>query len=115
MVDFFWNVGAPECEIDRLNDVGQRLNPPSIGSWIEMSARGAMDGGWVFPTEVPLGSAIDAADIGDVTRKLIDWASTKNVRDVCAIARDMGAAPPRQTEFRLKMPGSGYDDQIAVR
>jgi hypothetical protein len=34
MVDFFWNVGAPESEIDRLNDVGALINPVKIGSWI---------------------------------------------------------------------------------
>lgn len=40
MVDFFWNVGAPESEIDRLNDVGALINPLRIGSWIDMSAKG---------------------------------------------------------------------------
>jgi hypothetical protein len=39
MVDFFWNVGAPESEIDRLNDVGALINPVRIGSWIDMSAK----------------------------------------------------------------------------
>jgi len=37
MVDFFWNVGAPESEIDRLNSVGGVINPIKIGSWIDMS------------------------------------------------------------------------------
>jgi len=46
MVDFFWNVGAPEIEIDRLNDVGAAMNPERIGSWIDMSIKGGMDGGW---------------------------------------------------------------------
>jgi hypothetical protein len=46
MVDFFWNVGAPESEIDRLNDVGALINPIRIGSWIDMSGKGGMDGGW---------------------------------------------------------------------
>lgn len=32
MVDFFWNVGAPESEIDRLNDVGALINPIKIGT-----------------------------------------------------------------------------------
>lgn len=30
MVDFFWNVGAPETEIDRLNDVGALINPVKV-------------------------------------------------------------------------------------
>jgi hypothetical protein len=54
MVDFFWNVGAPETEIDRLNDVGALINPVKIGSWIDMSAKGGMDGGWFFPVDIPI-------------------------------------------------------------
>lgn len=53
-VDFFWNVGAPESEIDRLNDVGALINPVKIGSWIDMSGKGGMDGGWYFPVEIPV-------------------------------------------------------------
>jgi hypothetical protein len=54
MVDFFWNVGAPESEIDRLNDVGALINPVQIGSWIDMSSKDGMDGGWYFPVPMPL-------------------------------------------------------------
>ena len=64
MVDFFWNVGAPESEIDRLNDIGALINPVKIGSWIDMSAKGGMDGGWYFPVDMPLKLAIEAADNG---------------------------------------------------
>ncbi|ELP92688.1 PH domain containing protein, partial [Entamoeba invadens IP1] len=37
MVDFFWNVGAPDEEIDHLNSLGCQINPSEIGSWIDMS------------------------------------------------------------------------------
>src|SRR5690349_12256052 len=69
MVDFFWNVGAPESEIDRLNDVGALINPVKIGSWIDMSAKGGMDGGWYFPVDIPLPLAIEAADAGEAITK----------------------------------------------
>jgi len=59
---FFWNVGAPEGEIDRLNDVGATLNPERIGSWIDMSAKGGMDGGWFFPVKIPFENASQATD-----------------------------------------------------
>jgi hypothetical protein len=78
MVDFFWNVGAPESEIDMLNEVGAAVNPGKIGSWIDMSARGGMDGGWFFPVEIPLKLATEAAENCDSIKKLSEWAESNN-------------------------------------
>jgi len=114
MVDFFWNVGAPESEIDRLNDVGALINPIKIGSWIDMSARGGMDGGWYFPVDIPLNLAIEASDAGDPTRKVTEWAAQNNATMCFSVGRDMGAAPPRQTEIRLKLPGGDFTSQLRV-
>lgn len=87
MVDFFWNVGAPESEIDRLNDVGALINPIKIGSWIDMSARGGMDGGWYFPVDIPLKLSIEASDAGDPTRKVSEWAEQNNVTICFSVGR----------------------------
>lgn len=87
MVDFFWNVGAPESEIDRLNDVGALINPIKIGSWIDMSARGGMDGGWYFPVDIPLKLSIEASDAGDPTRKVSEWAEQNNVSVCFSVGR----------------------------
>lgn len=106
MVDFFWNVGAPESEIDRLNDVGALINPVKIGSWIDMSGKGGMDGGWYFPVEIPLSLALEAADAGEPSVKVKDWGTRHNIDKVYSVGRDMGAAPPRQTEIRVKLPGA---------
>lgn len=114
MVDFFWNVGAPESEIDRLNDVGALINPIKIGSWIDMSAKGGMDGGWYFPVEIPLKLAIEASDAGDPTRKVAEWAEANQVTTCLSVGRDMGAAPPRQTEIRLKLPGADFSAQLHI-
>jgi len=114
MVDFFWNVGAPESEIDRLNDVGALINPVRIGSWIDMSSKGGMDGGWFFPVDIPLKLAVEAADAGDAVKKFTEWAEASNVVSVYAVGRDMGAAPPRQTELRLRLPGATADAQVQL-
>jgi hypothetical protein len=114
MVDFFWNVGAPESEIDRLNDVGALINPVRIGSWIDMSSKGGMDGGWFFPVDIPLKLAVEAADAGDAIKKFSDWAESHNIVSVYAVGRDMGAAPPRQTEVRLRIPGPTGDAQVQL-
>eukprot|EP01114_Cavostelium_apophysatum_P022601 TRINITY_DN822_c0_g1_i1.p1 TRINITY_DN822_c0_g1~~TRINITY_DN822_c0_g1_i1.p1 ORF type:complete len:482 (-),score=136.28 TRINITY_DN822_c0_g1_i1:109-1554(-) len=114
MVDFFWNVGAPESEIDRLNDVGALINPLKIGSWIDMSAKGGMDGGWYFPQDIPLKLAVESSDDGDAVRRFNTWAEQHNIQNVFTVGRDMGAAPPRQTELKMKVPGNNFDDQLAV-
>jgi len=112
MVDFFWNVGAPESEIDRLNDIGALINPVKIGSWIDMSSKGGMDGGWYFPVDVPLKLAIEASDPGDAIQKFATWAETHKIASVYAVGRDMGAAPPRQTELRIRLSGNDVNQQL---
>lgn len=114
MVDFFWNVGAPETEIDRLNDIGALINPAKIGSWIDMSAKGGMDGGWSFPVEISLKTAMEATDPGEPTKKVVEWAEKNKIEKSFTVGRDMGAAPPRQTELRIRLPGSDFSTQLAV-
>jgi len=114
MVDFFWNVGAPEAEIDRLNDVGTLLNPVRIGSWIDMSAKGGMDGGWYFPVNLQLSLVLEAADVGDPISKVSEWSEKHQVTACYSVGRDMGAAPPRQTEFRVSLPGNDLDHQMKI-
>jgi len=114
MVDFFWNVGAPESEIDRLNDVGTLINPLRIGSWIDMSNRGGMDGGWYFPVPMTVALALEAADPGDPVNRVHEWAEKNGVLDCFSVGRDMGAAPPRQTEIRLRIPGNSGDAQLKI-
>lgn len=114
MVDFFWNVGAPESEIDRLNDVGAAINPQVIGSWIDMSSKRGMDGGWYFPADIPLKFALEATDPGEPSAKLASWAEKNKVVQCYSVGRDMGAAPPRQTEIRIKLPGDSFEAQLAL-
>jgi len=114
MVDFFWNVGAPESEIDRLNDVGALINPVKIGSWIDMSAKGGMDGGWFFPVEIPVKYALESSDSGEAVNKFTEWIERHNVTTAFTVGRDMGAAPPRQTETRLRIPGTDADEQLRI-
>jgi hypothetical protein len=108
MVDFFWNVGAPEGEIDKLNDLGADLNPPLIGSWIDMSEEGGMDGGWLFPVTSDLITAKRAGDVAgsvNVVDTVIEWAQQHQISMTMSVGRDMGATPPRQTDFHFKIDG----------
>eukprot|EP01130_Rhizamoeba_saxonica_P006002 TRINITY_DN2377_c0_g1_i2.p1 TRINITY_DN2377_c0_g1~~TRINITY_DN2377_c0_g1_i2.p1 ORF type:complete len:399 (-),score=110.30 TRINITY_DN2377_c0_g1_i2:28-1224(-) len=111
MVDFFWNVGAPEDEIGRLNSVGASVNPVEIGSWIDMSSKGGMDGGWIFPGTIPYASALLACD-ESATKQILTKLGEENNLEIILMGRDMGAAPPRQTHMIFKVPGNTFDEQI---
>jgi hypothetical protein len=123
MVDFFWNVGAPESEIDRLNDFGALVNPSSIGSWINMSKIGGMDGGWFFPVPLSLKIAIEACDPdspenvsgseeAQAVKTFTQWTESNRIDECIYVGRDMGAAPPRQTELRIKLNQSSVAEQL---
>jgi len=118
MVDFFWNVGAPELEIDRLNNIGALINPPKIGVWIDVSDKGGLDGGWFFPVKkIPLAKAFDksAADLGNCIEKFKSWISKyfPPSAECQYVGRDMGAEPPRQVEYRIELPATlTLEDQI---
>jgi hypothetical protein len=124
MVDFFWNVGAPESEIDRLNDFGALVNPVSIGSWINMSKIGGMDGGWFFPVSISLKIALEACDPdspeisagngNEVVKAIQQWSELNKIEECIYVGRDMGAAPPRQTEIRIKLNQPTVADQLNV-
>ncbi|XP_049848756.1 PH domain-containing protein DDB_G0274775-like [Schistocerca gregaria] len=103
MVDFFWNVGAPEGEIDCLNEVGSMMNPPIIGFWIDISQDEGMDGGWYFPSSFFLEQALDAADPCESTHKILEWAESQGITNCVLVGRDMGAAPPRQTQIHVQL------------
>jgi len=130
MVDFFWNVGAPESEIDRLNDFGALVNPVSIGSWINMSKIGGMDGGWFFPVPLSLKIALEACDPdsnerdGNVSagsdetpkavKTFIQWTESNKIDECIYVGRDMGAAPPRQTELRVRLTQQSVAEQLNI-
>jgi len=114
MVDFFWNVGAPEQEIDRLNDVGGLINPLTIGSWIDMSTKGGMDGGWVFPVAVNMVDALKACDEGKPLTQLSEWTRAQHIEECVTVGRDMGASPPRQTEIRFPVVGDNFDARLNI-
>jgi len=114
MVDFFYIVGAPETEIDRLNAVGEDIRPEDIGSWIDMSAKGGIDGGWYFPVEITLPLALKAAEDGAHLTAIREWAAEHHVLKCQSVGRDMGAEPPRQTELCIELPEGDFASQLEI-
>lgn len=73
-----------------------------------MSGKGGMDGGWFFPVETTLELAIKSSDEGPACVQFERWASSKNIDTIASVGRDMGAAPPRQTEVKFAIPGGSF-------
>lgn len=114
MVDFFHGVGGPAKEIDRLNELGEKINPAKISCWIDMSAKGGMDGGWFFHGDIPMTKALQVTDRGTPSQKVSEWARKYHLERCFTVGRDMGAEPPHQTEIRLCLPGPSFDTQFRV-
>lgn len=43
--------------------------------------------------------------LGPATSQFERWASSKGIDVIASVGRDMGAAPPRQTEVKFAIPG----------
>lgn len=103
LVDFFYIVGAPEEEIEKLNVVGESINPDRIGSWINVSEKGGIDGGWCFTFPINLEVAINSVESGPICESIKKWGKSNGIQECFYLARDMGAEPPRQTEIRCRL------------
>lgn len=114
IVDFFYCVGAPQQELDRLNSVGQLINPSIVGYWVTVSSKLGIDGGWFFPVKVSVATANSAVDESEYRNKLQDWLERHNVTMVQSVSRDMGAEPPRQSEISFCLPGSNTEEQLEI-
>ncbi len=118
MVDFFVRVGAPDSEIERLNNFGATIRPPRIGFWIDVSNKGGLDGGWYFPFDsMPLAVVLQALEPGQCVQKLREWAVQHwgTADALCFyVGRDMGMEPPRQTEIRMLLPGTSLRKKLRV-
>jgi len=115
MVDFYWNVGSPESEIDKLNDIGAALNPAIIGTWIDMSPMGCMNGGWLFRHTTPMNKAlIVLAHAGPAAEPVKAWLSKMEIKQVIYMAGDVGTAPPNPIEIVVHLPGSTASAQMDV-
>jgi len=115
LVDFFYIVGAPEEEIEKLNVVGEQINPDRIGSWINVSEKGGIDGGWCFTFPINLETAIDSVEKGPICDEIKNWGRKNGVLECFYLARDMGAEPPRQTEIRCKLEqGNAWEQAMLV-
>lgn len=58
--------------------------------------------------------AVEAGDPGEPSNTLTQWCNQNGIGQCFSIGRDMGAAPPRQTEARMLLPGSSFHQQFAV-
>ena len=111
MVDFFFSAGAPESEIEILNMMGFNVRPFKIGSWVEMSNKGGLDGGWNFPVVTSFEVALKAFESGKSQELLVEWATKSVITEVFSIGRDMASTPPRQTEMKVLIPGKDCSEK----
>jgi len=57
-------------------------------------------------------SVIDFADPAECNVQVKQWAETYNITKCVYVSRDIGVAPPRQSEYMIKVPGETYEEQL---
>jgi len=90
-----------------------------------MSKIGGMDGGWFFPVPLSLKIALESCDpdapenvsagsdeSGHAVKKFTQWTEQNKIDDCIYVGRDMGAAPPRQTELRVRLNQQSVAEQL---
>ncbi|BFU20662.1 hypothetical protein EHI8A_032220 [Entamoeba histolytica HM-1:IMSS-B] len=105
VVDTFWAVGTPPSEIERLNNIGIKVDPRNLGLWLNISERGGMDGGWFMLTEHSPNVIKLVSDGGKINDKIMMLLGINGINKIDMIGRDLGVTPPRQTEYRFKISG----------
>jgi len=103
MTKFFTEVGAPSSESDFLHSTVFGIHPRSIGSWIDASSTGGMDGGWKIDKDHILGVAMQSLLEGEAAAKINTWVQ-KNHLNCNVIVRDVGESLPRPCEVRFSVP-----------
>jgi hypothetical protein len=58
-----------------------------LGSWIDMSAKGGMDGGWFFKSDMQISHALESSDPGHTSRTVLQWVADHNITDCYEVGR----------------------------
>jgi hypothetical protein len=110
LAQFFQEVGAQEAEMTQLSQLGEQLQPATLGSWLEVRPD-ALDGGWYFPMTLPLTAALAVAHPTDSAQSLAAWAKSYGVETSTGLGHSMGGGYPR-TEIQLLLPGEAIAAQL---
>eukprot|EP01114_Cavostelium_apophysatum_P017922 TRINITY_DN5425_c0_g1_i1.p1 TRINITY_DN5425_c0_g1~~TRINITY_DN5425_c0_g1_i1.p1 ORF type:complete len:716 (+),score=78.59 TRINITY_DN5425_c0_g1_i1:28-2175(+) len=111
LVDCLWQIGAAQSEIDKLNDL---VNTTVIGSWIDGSSKGGINGGWYLPLELPFSQVSLTCDGGKAVKELAKWIDKSKIKTFYSVERDVGKAPAHQTEMRMLLPGADFQKQLKL-
>lgn len=112
MATFFNEVGAEANAMNQLSQLGERLQPPQLGSWIEVRPE-SLDGGWHIPDTLVLTEAIELIQAKNCREAIINWANEFGINTCLSLGHSMGGGYPR-TEFRIRLPGETITQQLEI-
>ncbi|MCG8425543.1 MAG: hypothetical protein MJE77_47295 [Proteobacteria bacterium] len=102
------------ADVQLLDELGNRLEPRSVGSWIDVS-RGEMTTkmttGWHFCDEHPFAGFESLFGDHEARQKLVAWSRDAGVDRVCRFAQSIGEKVSSEVEFTI--PGVAIDDQLS--
>lgn len=109
---YIQDLGTPDEEAQRLDNVVSELNPAQIGGWIEATPDG-IDGGWYLPEEFSMEQVLKFVGDSKACEKVQAWARGHLV-DMCQRLERAAATDSPYTRLLLALPGDGKEQQLAA-
>ncbi len=110
MADYFERVEASAAELDRLSEIGPRLQPERLGYWVTVG-EGLFDAGWYFPADIPVAEACDFAPAGQANDSVRAWAAAENITACASLGRSIGQGNPF-TALQMALPAGTAQQQV---
>ncbi|KAL7712315.1 PH domain-containing protein [Entamoeba marina] len=106
VMDFFIAVESSTSGIEKLNTCGNEICPEFIGSYIDLSTLGALEGGWSFVGDTMCHDAMKLMDNGNALLVLKRFETEcPSIKIITKMERDMTAVGLECTRFEFDIYG----------
>jgi hypothetical protein len=105
----FSELGGDVAGIARLGELGQRVRPERLSSWLQLRGD-AVDAGWSMPTAIDATIALDETPPSASREALARWLADEGIEALAGFERSLG--PADYAGFWIPLPGITTGDAL---